>query len=89
MRWNFELSPEAVKQLEKIGPSAAESILGFLEKRIRGAADPMAFGKALRGELKGFWRYRVKDYRILCRIEECRVVVIVIAVGHRSSIYES
>ena len=89
MRWNFELSPEAVKQLEKIGPSAAESILGFLEKRIRGAADPMAFGKALRGDLKGFGRYRVKDYRILCRIEEHRVVVIVIAVGHRSSIYEN
>jgi mRNA interferase RelE/StbE len=49
----------------------------------------MAFGKALRGDLKGFWRYRVKDYRILCRIEEHRVVVIVIAVGHRSSIYEN
>ncbi|MFM9953482.1 MAG: type II toxin-antitoxin system RelE family toxin [Opitutaceae bacterium] len=50
--------------------------------------DPTAFGKAPRGDLKGYWRYRVKDYRILCRIEHHRVVVIVISVGHRSNVYE-
>ena len=54
---------------------------------MRGSADPTAFGKALRGDRKGFWRYRVKDYRILCRLENHRVVVVVIAVGHRSTVY--
>lgn len=88
MPWEFEISPAALRHLAKVGPSTADQIISFLEKRIRGSADPTAFGKALRGDLKGFWRYRVKDYRILCRIEARRVVVIVVAVGHRSTVYD-
>ena len=87
MPWDFEISPPAIRHLADIGPSAAEDILSFLEKRVRGSADPTAFGKALRGDCKGSWRYRVKDYRILCRLENHRVVVVVIAVGHRSTVY--
>lgn len=88
MTWAYEFTAEAQRQLRDLGPSAAADIKQFLDKRIRGAADPTALGKALRGDLKGFWRYRVKDYRILCRIEAQRVVVIVVAVGHRSTVYE-
>ena len=87
MPWDFEISAPAIRHLAAIGPSAAEDILLFLEKRVRGSADPTAFGKALRGDLKGYWRYRVKDYRILCRLENHRVVVVVVSVGHRSTIY--
>jgi mRNA interferase RelE/StbE len=88
VRWDFEISPSAIRNLADIGPSAAEDILSFLEKRVRGTADPTAFGKALRGDLKGYWRYRVKDYRILCRIEHHRIVVVVISAGHRSTVYD-
>ena len=88
MSWAYEFSVEAQRQLRDLGPSAAADIKQFLEKRICGAAEPTAFGTALRGDLKGFWRYRVKDYRVLCRIEAKRVVVIVVAVGHRSIIYD-
>jgi len=86
--WDFEISPPAIRHLADIGPSAAEDILSFLEKRVRGTADPTAFGKALRGDLKGYRRYRVMDYRILCRIEHHRLVVVVISVGYRSGVYE-
>ena len=88
MRWDFEISPSALKQLAAIGPSAADQIISFLEKRIRSSADPTAFGKALRGDLKGFWRYRPQGYRILCRIEHRHVVVLVVATGHRSTVYD-
>jgi mRNA interferase RelE/StbE len=88
VQWAYEFTAEAQRQLRDLGPSAAADIKHFLEKRIKGAADPTAFGKALRGDLKGFWRYRVKDYRILCRIEAQRVVVIVVAMGHRSTVYD-
>lgn len=88
MPWDFEISPPAIRHLADIGPSAAEDILSFLEKRVRGTADPTAFGKALRGDLKGYRRYRVMDYRILCRIEHHRLVVVVISVGYRSGVYE-
>jgi len=86
--WDFEISPPAIRHLADIGPSAAEDILSFLEKRVRGTADPTAFGKALRGDLKGYWRYRVKDYRILCRIEHHRIVVVVVSVSQRSTVYD-
>jgi len=42
----------------------------------------------LRGEPKGFWRYRVRDYRVLCRLEKQVLIVVVVAVGHRSDIYD-
>lgn len=87
MTWAYEIGPEAARQLRDLGPSVAADIKHFLEARIRGASDPTAFGKPLRGDRKGFWRYRVKDYRILCRLEHLRVVVVVIAVGHRSTVY--
>jgi mRNA interferase RelE/StbE len=87
--WDFEISPPAIRHLADIGPSAAEDILSFLEKRVRGSADPTSFGKPLRGDLKGYWRYRVRDYRLLCRLENHRIVVVVVAVGHRSTVYEN
>jgi mRNA interferase RelE/StbE len=85
--WAYEISPEAAGQLRDLGPSGAAEIRKFLDTRIKGTANPEQFGKPLRGELKGFWRYRVLDYRILCRLEKRVLIVVVIAVGHRSTVY--
>jgi mRNA interferase RelE/StbE len=38
--------------------------------------------------LAGLWRYRVGDYRLICRLEENRLVVLVLQVGHRREVYE-
>ncbi len=89
MPWDFEISPTALKHLSAIGPSSADEVISFLEKRVRGTTDPTSFGKPLRGDLKGYWRYRVRDYRLLCRLENHRVVVVLVAVGHRSTVYEN
>ena len=88
MTWDYRLEETAKRNLMEIGPSAAAEVIAFLDERIRGAADPEQFGKPLRGELKGFWRDRVRDYRILCRLEKKVLIVVVVAVGHRSSVYE-
>ncbi len=52
-------------EISGLGRSAAREIRENLEKRIRGCADPRAFGKPLRGELHGFWRYRVPNWWLL------------------------
>ncbi len=88
MSWAYEISPEAAGHLRDLGPSAAAEIRKFLDTRIKGTTNPEQFGKPLRGELKGFWRYRVRDYRILCRLEKKVLIVVVVAVGHRSTVYE-
>jgi len=87
VNWEYEFSDEAKRHLRDIGPSAAKDIKAFLEKRVKGSADPRAFGKQLQGHLRGYWRYRVKDYRIICDIQNNRLVVLVVHVNHRSTVY--
>ena len=87
MSWDYRLEESAVRDLRGLGPSAATEIRTFLDRRIRGSVNPAAFGKPLRGDKKGFWRYRVRDYRLLCRLEKSVLIVVVIAIGHRSTVY--
>ena len=74
--------------MHDIGPSAAKDIKDFLEKRVKHCADPRAFGKQLQGSMRAYWRYRVKDYRIICQIQDNRLVVLVIHAAHRSTVYD-
>jgi mRNA interferase RelE/StbE len=62
-------------------------ILRYLRERIAVAGDPRRFGHALTGDLKGLWRYRVGDYRIVASIEDNRLVVLIVTIGHRREIY--
>lgn len=86
--WDYKISAKAFKELRKLGNEPAKRIVTFLMTRIKGREDPRRFGKALKGELGEFWRYRVDDYRILCRIEDATVTVLVVKIGHRGKIYD-
>ena len=88
MAWNVELSESADRELDKLDPAARERILKFLHERIAKLDDPRSLGEALRGSRLGeFWKYRVGDYRLISRIEDGRLVVLVLHVGHRREIY--
>lgn len=88
MTWGYEITPEAASQLRRLGPSAAAEIKRFLETRIKGTLDPEQFGKPLRGKKHGFWRYRVRNWRILCHLENRVMIVVIVSVGHRRDIYD-
>ena len=88
MGWTIEYSPAALRHLKKIGRSVAAEILDYMDNRIATAADPSEFGKALRHDKFGLWRYRVRDYRIICELDAKRNMVIVQAIGHRSTVYD-
>ena len=85
MTWRIEFTPTAARQLKKLGPENARRITKFLRENICG--DPRGQGKALTGALREFWRYRVGDFRVLVRIEEDRLLVLVVRVGHRREVY--
>ncbi len=87
MAWNLEISPAAQRQLDKLDKTTARRISKFLYERVRGLEDPRQIGERLQGNLSEFWRYRVGDYRIICSLEDNRLVVIVLRVGHRREIY--
>lgn len=86
--WAVEFDDRARRELRKLDATIQQTILRYLRSRIAVADDPRRFGKPLRRNLAGLWRYRVEDYRLICRIEETRVVVLVLQVGHRREVYE-
>jgi mRNA interferase RelE/StbE len=86
--WTIEYDEAAVRDLKKRDHQVQREILEYMDKRIARADDPRAFGKPLKGSKFGLWRYRLRDYRIICQLQQKRLVVLVVAVGHRASIYE-
>jgi mRNA interferase RelE/StbE len=88
VNWVYRFDERALKELRKLGHPAQREIISFLDTRIAGAEDPRRFGKALKADLAGLWRYRVGHYRILCQIQDQKVVVLVVAVGHRKNVYD-
>lgn len=86
--WTVEFDDRARRELRKLDAVTQQAILRYLRERIATPEDPRRFGKPLRRNLAGLWRYRVEDYRIVCRIEEARVVVFIIQIGHRREIYD-
>lgn len=88
MAWTYKIHEDADRVIGRLGPSTRREITEWLEKRIHGAANPEQFGKPLRGSKHGLWRYRVRDWRIICRLERSLQIVVVVAVGHRSTVYD-
>jgi mRNA interferase RelE/StbE len=88
MAYNVELSAEVDRELGKLDAQQAKRILKFLHGRVAKLDDPRSIGEALHGSQLGeFWKYRVGDYRLICKIEDNRLVVLVLRVGHRKEIY--
>jgi mRNA interferase RelE/StbE len=88
MAWRIELSERADRELTKLDSQHSKRILKFLKDRVAKLDDPRSLGKALQGSRFGeLWRYRVGDFRIICKIEDQKVIVVVIRIGHRKEIY--
>ena len=88
MTFKVEYTRTARKQLNKMDRKIAAFILTFIEEKLVGCKNPRLFGKALQGNLSDKWRYRVGDYRILAKIEDNKVIILVLEVGHRRDIYK-
>ena len=88
MAWKVEITPEANAELKKLGTTEAQRILKFLFERLQIRENPREIGEALKGNLRDFWRYRVGDYRILCRLDDGIVTVFVVHIAHRSEVYK-
>lgn len=87
-KWQVAWDERALKELKKIDKQAQSDIIGYLKNRIVTEESPRRFGKALVGNKAGLWRYRIKDYRLICNIEDGNLVVLVLRASHRKNIYE-
>jgi len=85
--WRVEFADEAARTFRKLDRQVARRISNALG-RLQEAPDPADLCKALYGPYAHLWRYRVGDWRVICDIQRGRLVVLVLEVGHRSSVYE-
>ena len=88
MAWTIEFDEQVVRQLARLDRQDATRIRNYLRDRVAPLDNPRQLGKALAGSKLGeFWRYRVGDFRIICDLQDGRLVVLVLGVGHRSQVY--
>ena len=88
MAWKVELAAEADRELRKLDTQQRTRILKFLGGRLAKLDHPRSLGQALHGSRLGeFWKYRVGPYRLICKIEDDRLIVLVLRIGHRKEIY--
>lgn len=88
MGWTVEYAPGAVKDLNKLSRSLRAEVFGYMQERIALAHDPRQFGKSLRHAKYRLWRYRVRDFRVICELKDSTLVVLVVGVGHRRDVYD-
>jgi mRNA interferase RelE/StbE len=88
VKWKVTLDPDAAREFDELDGSVQKRIGKFLFERLARLADPRSIGEALRGsELGDRWKYRVGDYRLIARIMDRYIEVIVVRIGHRREVY--
>jgi mRNA interferase RelE/StbE len=88
MAWKIEFDPAAAKELNKFDRQIVKRVLKFLYERVARMEDPRSIGEALKGARLGeFWKYRVGDHRIIARIEDGKLTILVLKVGNRRDVY--
>ncbi len=74
------------EDFKKLDKSTAKKILARVETYL--AKDPRGLGKPLKGDFQGYWRYRWGDYRVIYKISEAEILIIVLRISHRKEVYD-
>lgn len=88
MIYKVEFTQRALKELKKIDRHTAALILGWIRKNLEGCENPRLHGKGLTANRSGEWRYRVGDYRLLAKIDDNKITILIVSIGHRRNVYE-
>jgi mRNA interferase RelE/StbE len=83
----IEFLPAAKKELKQLDFVVQKQIK---EKIVQLASDPSKLKnniKALKGEFHGKFRLRIRDYRVVFRIVDEKVLILIIRIGHRKEVY--
>ncbi len=88
MKYRVDYTEKAEKQLRKLDAPVRKRINKWIRTNLDGCEDPTAYGKPLTASLKGYWSYRVGDYRIIADIQDDKILILIAEVGHRREIYK-
>lgn len=86
--YKFETTDNFEREFRRLDKSNGRMILKYIKKNIMPLENPKDRGKALVADKKGLWRYRIGDYRLICKIEDDKLLILALSVGHRRDIYK-
>ena len=81
-------SKDFQKLFKKFDPSVQKLVASYIKHNLESTENPRLHGKALKGDKKGFWRYRISDYRLIVKIEDDKLIILILTFGHRSNVYK-
>lgn len=87
MKYSVEYTPASLKQLKKLDKQTRAFVIGWIEKNLVDCENPRVRGDGLTANRSGQWRYRIGDYRLICDIQDSKLVILALSIGHRSEIY--
>ena len=82
----IEYTETARNQLKKLDKAMQKRILDYMDE-VALLENPRSKGKALVENMRGLWRYRVGNYRVICEIQDSRIIISLLKIGHRKNIY--
>lgn len=88
MTYSVETTARFDREFKKLDHYTQKMIKAWIEKNLVNCSDPRAHGKGLTSNRSGQWRYRIGDYRLICLIEDNKLVILALSVGHRSEEYK-
>ena len=88
MSYRVETTARFDREFKKLDRYTQKMMKAWITKHLSGCNDPRACGKALVADQKGKWRYRIGDYRLICEIQDGRLVILALTIGHRREVYE-
>lgn len=87
MSYSVETTSRFDKEFKKLDRYTQRMVKAWIDKNLEGCTDPRQHGKGLTANHSGQWRYRIGDYRLICEIEDDRLVILALNIGHRREVY--
>ncbi len=87
-KYEVELSVRFQREFKKLDKYTQKIIRSWINKNLEGTEEPRQHGKGLTANRSGQWRYRIGDYRLICRIDDNKLIILALSVGHRREVYE-
>ena len=88
MIYTVNTTPRFDKEFKKLDKYTQRMLVAWIDKNLENCTNPRIYGKGLTSNRRGQWRYRIGDYRIICNIEDNKLVILALTVGHRRDIYK-
>ena len=86
-KYRVEVSERFKKEFRKLDKYTQKMLRAWINKNLVNCMNPRQHGKGLTANRSGQWRYRIGDYRLICEINDNKLVILALTVGHRREIY--